>query len=192
MRNCSRWLGWVALVVALAAPAPVVYAETAHAKPASAEQVMARFAAAHWIADGDGKRILYVFVDPNCPYCRKLFEALRPQIKPRDLQVRYIVVGYLTSTSQGKAAAILEAKDPLAALEYNERNFNRNGRGGGIDETLASDKTIAELDGNYRLLTATGSTAVPAMVVLDRHQVPRLVRGAPDPAYLSKVLDDLR
>ncbi|HQU17413.1 MAG: thioredoxin fold domain-containing protein [Gammaproteobacteria bacterium] len=153
---------------------------------------MAKFAAAHWIAEGSGKRILYVFVDPNCPYCRNLFDALQPEIKPRDLQVRFIVVGYLTSTSQGKAGAILAAKDPLAALRYNERNFGRTAPGGGIDETLPSDKTIAALDKNYRLLMSTGSSGVPAMVVLDRRQGPRLVEGAPDAKDLRKILDDLR
>ncbi|MHB8533933.1 MAG: thioredoxin fold domain-containing protein [Sulfuricaulis sp.] len=191
MKNGIRWLGWLALVAVLASPAAIVHAQTAQAMPESVDPVMAKLATAHWIAEGKGKRILYVFVDPNCPYCHELFEALQPEIKPRDLQVRFIVAGYLTTTSQGKAAAILTAKDPLAALKYNERNFGRRGFGGGIDETLASDKTIAELAVNYKLLMATGSTGVPAMVVLDRHRAPRLVEGAPDRKALRKILDNM-
>ena len=197
LRFMRRWHGLVALAMVLGF-AGAAFAGATHggaptpAEQARTEKVMARFAAAHWIAEGTGKRILYVFMDPNCPYCHKLFDELQPQIASRHLQVRYIVVGYLTATSQGKAAAILTAKDPLKALEYNERNFGRHGDLGGIDEILPSARIIGELEKNYRLLRATGANGVPAMVVVDRDRGPTLIPGAPSPKDLRKILDNLR
>jgi len=193
-----RWWGGALALAAVLGVAGAVSAAGAPrgaataAEQAKIEKVMARFATAHWIAEGVGKRVIYAFTDPNCPYCRKLFDELQPYIGPRDLQVRWIVVGYLTSTSQGKAAAILSAKDPFKALKYNERNFGRNDDLGGIDEILPSARTIGELKKNYRLLRATGADGVPAMVVVDRERGPTLIPGAPSPKDLRKILDNLR
>jgi len=191
----GRLGGFLMLAAALTLSAPAVAApkgSAGAAEQARTAKVMARFAAAHWFSEGTGKRIIYVFMDPNCPYCHKLFEELQPQIAKRGLQVRYIIVGYLTPTSQGKAAAILTAKDPLKALEYNERNFGRHGDLGGIDEILPSNRTIRDLEKNYKLLQATGATGVPAMVVVDRDRGPTLIPGAPGPKDLRKILDNLR
>jgi len=197
LKSMRWWGGVLALAAVLGVVGAVSAAGASHGTTAAAEQakiekVMARFAAAHWIVEGDGKRIIYAFTDPNCPYCRKLFDELQPYIGPRDLQVRWIVVGYLTSTSQGKAAAILAAKDPFKALEHNERNFGRNGDLGGIDEILPSARTIGELEKNYRLLQATGADGLPAMVVVDRKRGPTLIPGVPSPKDLRKILDNLR
>lgn len=198
MLKSMRWWGGALALAAVLCAVGVVSAAGAPrgvataAAQAKIEKVMARFAAARWIAEGDGKRIIYVFTDPNCPYCRKLFEELQPYIGTRDLQVRWIVVGYLTSTSQGKAAAILAAKDSFKALKYNERHFGRNNDLGGIDEILPSARIIGELEKNYRLLEATGADGVPAMVVDDRERGPTLVPGDPSPKDLRKILDNLR
>lgn len=194
VRFLRRWAG-LAILAAVLGCVGTACAAAASAGPAAqarADQVMARFAAARWIPEGTGKRVIYVFMDPNCPYCHKLFEELQSQIAPRHLQARYILVGYLTTTSQGKAAAILTAKDPLKALKYNEHNFGHDGDLGGIQETLPGARTITALQKNYELLQATGANGVPAMIVVDRKRGPTLIPGAPGPRELRKILDDVR
>ena len=62
------------------------------------------------ISEGRGGRQLYVFVDPNCPFCHRLFQRLQPLIGPHHLTVHWIVAGFLRATSAGKAVAILGAR----------------------------------------------------------------------------------
>jgi len=49
-----------------------------------------RLADAHWLQEGHGKRLLYIFIDPNCPYCHRLYTELQSRIGPEDLKVRWI------------------------------------------------------------------------------------------------------
>ncbi|NIC06770.1 thiol:disulfide interchange protein DsbG [Billgrantia bachuensis] len=77
-----------------------------------------RLEQSHWIADGraDAPRVLYTFTDPNCPYCRQFWETARPWVEAGDVQLRHVMVGILQQDSPAKAAALLGADDPEAAL----------------------------------------------------------------------------
>ena len=48
-----------------------------------AKEVWAKMDASHWIADGDknAPRVVYLFSDPNCPYCTMFWEQARPWVK---------------------------------------------------------------------------------------------------------------
>jgi len=168
---------------------PPPAADHARAAPDAAE-VFRALATAGYIAQGSGTRILYVFVDPNCPYCRRTFEDLQPLIAREHLQVRWVVVGILTPSSPGKAAAILGAKDPLAALRYNERHFRYPG-GGGIEEDPPSDAAARRLYHNQELMEMTGSNSVPTLIFRARAGRPAMVQGAPDAVAWKALLGEL-
>jgi thiol:disulfide interchange protein DsbG len=70
-----------------------------------------------WIADGSigARRVVYVFTDPNCPYCNKFWAEARPWVQAGK-QLRHVIVGILTPESPGKAAALLSAPNPAVAL----------------------------------------------------------------------------
>ncbi|WP_444677058.1 thiol:disulfide interchange protein DsbG [Halomonas sp. E19] len=72
----------------------------------------------HWIQDGDpaAPRVLYTFTDPNCPYCVRFWEMARPWVEAGEVQLRHVMVGILQPNSPAKAAALLGADDPAAAL----------------------------------------------------------------------------
>ncbi len=84
--------------------------------------------AATWVAQGahDPQVIVYNFTDLNCPYCHRFWLLARKYAGKR-VQVRHIIVGVLADTSRGKAAAVLEAGDPAAALASAEAAFPRAG-----------------------------------------------------------------
>lgn len=84
---------------------------------------------AHWVADGqaDAPRKIYVFTDPNCPYCHKFYAAARPWVEAGKVQLRHILVGIIKPSSPAKAAAILAADEPSAALSRHEANYKRGG-----------------------------------------------------------------
>ena len=135
-----------------------------------------------WIADGSNKapRTVYVFTDPNCPYCNKFWSDARPWVDAGKVQLRHIMVGILTPTSRGKAAALLNDKNPGKLLESYERNQVAS-----TTKTLASGRPKAladngltpladipapiqaQLESNEKLMHALGAQATPAIVWRD-------------------------
>ena len=88
-----------------------------------AKEVWGNLEKSNWIADGkaDAPRIVYLFSDPNCPYCNMFWEQARPWVKAGKVQLRHIMVGIIREDSPGKSAALLAAKDPQQALQDHEK-----------------------------------------------------------------------
>lgn len=139
-----------------------------------------------WIADGSPKaaRVVYVFTDPNCPYCQKFWKDARPWVDSGKVQLRHIMVGILGPTSPGKAAALLSAKDPAAALHDHETR-----KGGGVT-ALAEIPARAgvQLQGNHSLMEQLELGATPAILYKDGNGVLQMVQGAPQPDRMEVVL----
>lgn len=178
------------LLVLMTWPAAAL-AESADRGGAAPGQDQSALAAAQqttWVAQGAGDRVLYIFIDPNCPYCSMLYRNLRPLIGPHGVQVRWIPVAILDPTSLGKAAAILEAQDPLAALDYNEENYDVQAHAGGIREEVPSAQTESSLRANAEALERVGIPLVPTMVFRDSSGAVRTLTGALSPIALQKML----
>lgn len=116
------------------------------------------------IREGHGRRQLYVIVDPNCPFCHRLFERLQPLIGAHHMTVHWIVAGFLRATSAGKAAAILGAHRPLAALRRNERSFRPGKDDGGIQPVAVRGRGARALAANNHVLALTGPELVPTLI----------------------------
>jgi len=158
-----------------------------NAKPELASSLLGDIHQASWIAEGKGPHVIYIFFDPNCPYCHKLFEETRSYVKQGKVTLRWIPVGVLTTTSKGKAAAMLQAKDRLKAFYHNENHYSRNG-GGALEEGLAGPKVEKELKANERLLGRTGFGAVPTLLYRAGNGDAELVQGAPPKERLKQIL----
>jgi thiol:disulfide interchange protein DsbG len=146
---------------------------------------------ATWITEGSGKHIVYIFFDPNCPHCHKLYETLRPLIARRDLQLRWVPVAMLTDTSLGKAAAILQAADPLSALQMNEDDFGLSdlGPGGAITPAaVISDRTRLNLAANLSLLQGQNLFVVPVVVFRATDGQGLMFFGVPATENLNRLL----
>lgn len=142
-----------------------------------------------WIEEGKGPHIVYIFFDPNCPYCHKLYVNTRDWVKTGKLQVRWVTVGILTTTSAGKAAAILGAKDPSKAFHYNEDNYSR---GGAIEEDIPSPEIEKKLKANEQLLARTGFGAVPLMLFRAKDGTPYLIQGSPPESKLKLIFTSVK
>jgi thiol:disulfide interchange protein DsbG len=148
----------------------------------AAAQVLQHLGAATSIDEGQGKRQVTVFFDPNCPYCRQLYSDLRPWVGKDDLQFRWVAVAILAPSSLGKAAAILQAKDPLQAFRAMEDH--------GLDPSLPEPappnagqitaRTRRTLKINDAVLKRAGAYySVPLVVFRNRQGRPQLLLGAP-------------
>lgn len=156
----------------------------------------------HWIEDGKkgAPRTVYVFTDPNCPYCNKFWADARPWVDSGKVVLRHVMVGILTPTSAGKAAALLADKDPAAALTAYERgHMEQNGKSlasgrarplgdAGLKPLTNIPADIqAKLVANERLMASLGLRATPAMVWRDANGTVQMRTGAP-PSALPAVL----
>jgi thiol:disulfide interchange protein DsbG len=112
------------------------------------------------------KRILYIFFDANCWYCRLTWKALQAYEKA-GLQVRWVPVAYQKESSTTKAAAIMQAKDRVAAMRENETGYRANSYDGGIVPVKASKAMVAQLDANFELMDRFGVSGTPGLVWKD-------------------------
>lgn len=154
-----------------------------------------------WLADGaeTAGRIVYVFTDPNCPYCNKLWSDARPSVEAGQVQLRHIMVGILTETSFGKAAALLAADDPSQALHnYEAAHAGVNavamdaGQATPLDDTELKplSKIPAgirqQLEANQELMLTWGMRATPSLVWRDAEGKVQTRTGA-SPAVVKEV-----
>jgi thiol:disulfide interchange protein DsbG len=141
----------------------------------------------HWVPDGsaDADRVLYVFTDPNCPYCHKLWQRTRDAVAAGDVQLRHIMVGILKPSSPGKAAAILGADKPGDMFTRNEQRFES----GGVEPVSAIPSAIQkQLTANRDLMRSLGIRGTPAVFYRDAGGDIRSVRGMPRGNRLSAML----
>ena len=155
-----------------------------------AATLLGKLSQATWISEGNGPHLIYVFFDPNCPYCHKLYEELRPHVKTGGLEVRWIPVGILMRTSLGKAAAILEAKDPLQAFYQNEDDWNFGDTPNGGIEPLPkpTETAVFKLNANAALLNEAGISGVPVTVFRGDDGKVYAFNGAPDAGRLAAII----
>lgn len=140
-----------------------------------------------WIADGkaDAPRIIYMFSDPNCPYCNMFWKQARPWVESGKVQLRHIMVGMLRADSAGKSAALLSARDPQAALNEHEA-------AGKASKLKALEKIPAALEkqltDNLMLMSELGAQATPAIFYLDDNDRLQQHQGAPRPDALDTIM----
>ena len=151
-----------------------------------AKEVWAKFEASNWIQDGkDAPRTVYLFSDPNCPYCNMFWEQARPWVKSGKVQLRHIMVGIIREDSPGKSAALLAAKDPSKALEDHEKS----GKGSSLKALKDVPPAIqAKLAANMQLMEDLELQATPAIFYMDDKGELQQQQGAPSPDKLVKIL----
>ena len=148
----------------------------------------------HWIADGkpDAPVTAYVFTDPNCPYCNQLWREARPLVQSGQLQLRHILVGILRPSSEGKAAAILQAASPDQALASHAQAYaNAQGKNPdalGITPLARIPMSARDaLASNVALMSAMGLHATPATVWKNAQGVVQIRTGMP-PTLMGEVM----
>ncbi|WP_434610466.1 thiol:disulfide interchange protein DsbG [Pseudomonas sp. D2-30] len=152
-----------------------------------AKEIWAKMEASNWIADGskDAPRTVYLFSDPNCPYCNMFWEQARPWVKAGKVQLRHIMVGIIREDSPGKSAALLAAKAPEKALADHEKA----GKGSSLKPLKEIPPAIqAKLDANQQLMDELELSSTPAIFYLDDQGELQQQKGAPSSDKLVEIL----
>lgn len=187
MRNDLKMgLAWMAAALLCVTPLRAVSARTAMARTP-----MLALQQAKWIPEGSARprHVIYVFMDANCPYCHALWLALKPYYRT-GLQVRDILVGVISASSPGKAAAIFDAANPSAALRTNEILWGHGiDAGGGVTPVAhPSAKDLRELARNEALMQAFGIDGTPGLVFADAKGKVYVAGGLPAKSELGRIV----
>lgn len=148
-----------------------------------------RMEKAEWILDGQktAPRVVYVFADPYCPYCKQFWQQARPWVESGKVQIRTLMVGVIKPESPAAAAAILSAKDPAKSWhEYEQSNGKM---------TLALPKIIPpaimrSLNLNQKIMDDLGANATPAIYYMNEENVLQQAVGLPDAEKLKTIMGE--
>ncbi|WP_053764678.1 thioredoxin fold domain-containing protein [Leptospirillum ferriphilum] len=133
------------------------------------------------IAIGSGPREIWVYFDPNCIFCNRLYASLKPY--ENQVKTHWIPVGFLMKDdSLKKATGILQAKNPVRALRENEDRFDTGSEEGGYpipsDISVPAERAVAT--STVGLGQATGELATPTIVFVGTDGKPHSVMGLPE------------
>lgn len=129
---------------------------------------------------GHAGPLVIAFEDPNCIWCHKLDEDAGPLIAAGKLRMRVIPVAFLKPTSQGRAVAILQAKDPAHAWAIDQSKFDVAAEEGGMPMAVDYQKSPAfqSVLSNTSLLAASGQLETPTLIVCEKGKaVPKILHG---------------
>lgn len=140
-----------------------------------------------WVADGkaEAPRVVYAFMDPNCPYCNRFWKAARRWVQAGKVQLRHILVGVIREDSANKAAAIMTAASPTEAFTLNEQRYDQGGIQG---LTTIPPDVRTQLDANERLMIELGFQGTPGIVFRDETGMIQTRSGMPAPEEMEVVL----
>jgi thiol:disulfide interchange protein DsbC len=126
----------------------------------------------------NGAKKIYVFTDPDCPYCRKFHAELKKLAKTAPDVAIYIMPFPLAMHpgAYDKARAILEAK----SQDVLDKAFE-----GKDVPKPEKDVSKAQVDANIKFGNANGITGTPTLVLPDG----KIVVGGKDAESLKKMLE---
>ncbi len=132
------------------------------------------------IAIGSGSREIWIYFDPNCVFCNRLWEEMKPYAG--EVTAHWIPVGFLKKDdSLRKATGILEARTPVMALRENEDRFDSGTEEGGYPNPskidVGAERAVAT--STIGLGQATGELATPTIVFRGKDGKAHSVMGLP-------------
>ncbi len=157
-------------------------------KPDYAAVVGKLDAGGHLISEGSATApLLYVFADPNCSICYRFYRMAEPLVSSGKLQLRWVMVAFLQSSSAAKAAAILSARDPRTALHADEDRFDTVHEAGGIAPAPSQQKGLQQvLQAHLSAMDAVGGIGTPTLLYRDAHGHWAAVVGLPTGDWLTR------
>ena len=105
---------------------------------------------------GNGSRVMVTFEDPNCPYCKRLWQGMAEM---KDVTIYTFLYPILSADSNVKSKAIWCAKDRAAAWDQYMV--------GGKAPTAAADDCKHPIDQNVALGKSLGINGTPTIIFTD-------------------------
>lgn len=115
-----------------------------------------------------GESPIMVLFDPQCPYCKSLWNASRSGSN-QDIPVIWIPVSLLNDKSYGQSAAILSSEHPVDIMNKHIAMFENNHYGiEPVDKKNIPDELQTALDRNILLYSKMGFQDFPIILKITR------------------------
>lgn len=131
-----------------------------------------------YVEEGKGDRFIYVFADPNCPHCEDFYKKTRQLVADGKLKIKWIQVGFLSPESRDKAAYILQAKDPVVAMQRIELGYAPG---------KASNEGLRQVAINQELMQKAGVGGTPGIIYKKDGKWVVATNGLPPNKILSTI-----
>ena len=133
---------------------------------------------------------IYVFADPNCIFCHELWKKTRPWVKAGKLQIHWVMVGFLKSTSRGRAAAMMaKRKEGGTVINQDEAQFDTGSEEGAIQPLSSIPPKLEQaLHRHSQMMSQLGFSGTPSLLYKDSQGHWHGKQGVPELARLSKSL----
>lgn len=166
------------------------YAHRYLPKPAYAAVAKRLSAASGVVTEGKASAPeIYVFADPNCYFCHKLWELTRDWVAQGKVRLRWVMVGFLKRSSAGRAAAIMAAADGQQALAEDQNHFDVKHEEGGIRPLSSIPKKWQRvLQKHTDLMRSAGFEGTPGLIFKDARGHWQGLDGVPPMDQLAKAL----
>ena len=125
------------------------------------------------------KKEIWALEDPDCIFCNKFSNEIKPFVDSGEVKVHVIMAGFLKPDSLGKAAAILGAKDPAQAYEKDESDFNASEEEGGIKPDTSNQKAVDQVKANNEWMRSHGIGGTPYILYRNKEGKPSVMPGYP-------------
>lgn len=99
----------------------------------------------------------FVFFDPSCPSCGMFWNEIKPLLKV--MHFTWVPVGLISPSSGKQGAAILEAANPVEAMEDHKVKLLK--RLPGITAMGVKAETLELVENNTAVFASLGSDSVP-------------------------------
>jgi len=144
---------------------------------------------ADYVPQGKGQAILWIFFDPNCIWCHRLFLMIHQNPLPQTIGIRWVPVGFLKPGSTGKASAILQ--NGLTELTLDEMSFDSENEEGGA-HIINSRRFRTMVQKNTRILKNLGEGGLETPTLLYRKKGSAyLFPGFPDKEEWANIIKNL-
>lgn len=142
----------------------------------------------HLIAEGRATApLMYVFADPNCSVCYRFYTMAEPLVSSGRLQLRWVMVAFLQSSSAAKATTILASRDPRGTLHRDEDRFDTTHEAGGVEAARSQDKALqAVLQAHLSAMDAVGGIGTPTLLYRDERGRWAAIVGLPTGDWLNE------
>ena len=124
---------------------------------------------------GNGARVLAIFSDPDCPYCKRLESDLRP-LTDVTLYTFLMPIASLHPSARDKAVAVWCAKDRVAAWNATMRQ----------DQALPHAECPHPIDRNIALGERLGIVGTPTLIAADGRVLPGAASKEQIEAWLTR------
>lgn len=164
------------------------YASTELPKPDYANAARQLSASSYLVNEGPAdKPEIYVFSDPNCPYCHKFWQQTRDWVDQGKVRIHWIMVGFLKPSSAGISATILTSDEPPRTMNAFE---SQRDRGPNRIEPMTNipDNLKAVIDQHGQLMADLGFSGTPGVFFQNADGNWQAITGLPDQAALAQAL----